>query len=207
MKINSDIFRAYDIRGVYPTEVNEETVYSIGRAFIKFLKETSKKEKLTVAVGRDCRSSSPSLFESLTKGIRDQGAEVIDIGMSTTPMLYFSVISLDLDGGVEITASHNSGEQNGLKLVREEARPISGTSGIEDIKEYVLANDFETKDRGRLIKQNIEDSYVENVWRLIDPKNIKKFKIVVDAGNGMGSLAILRLLKKLKCEILLLPYY
>ena len=142
MKINSNIFRAYDIRGAYPAEINEETVYNIGRALIKLLKKTSKKEKLTVSVGRDCRSSSPSLFASLTKGIKDQGADVIDIGMVTTPMLYFSVIHLDLDGGVEITASHNSGEQNGLKLVREAARPISGTSGIKEIREYALADDF-----------------------------------------------------------------
>ena len=143
MKINPSIFRAYDIRGVYPEEINEETVYEIGRAYVKFLKARK------IIVGRDCRLSSPSLFKALTKGIRDQGANVIDVGLVSTPMLYFSVINLKADGGIEITASHNSGEQNGLKMVRKAAKPISGVSGLKEIKELALQG------RAGLIKRTL----------------------------------------------------
>ncbi len=195
MKINPSIFRAYDIRGVYPEEINEETVYEIGRAHVKFLQ--AKK----IVVGRDCRLSSPSLFKALTRGIRDQGAKVIDVGLVSTPMLYFSVIHLKADGGIEITASHNSGEQNGLKMVREAAKPLSGVSGLKEIKELALQGNKKAKLKGRYYKKNIKDSYLKDIWQQINPKKIRKFRVVIDAGNGMGSLVVSELFKKLKCKV------
>ena len=195
MKINPSIFRAYDIRGVYPEEINEETVYEIGRAYVKFLKARK------IIVGRDCRLSSPSLFKALTKGIRDQGANVIDVGLVSTPMLYFSVINLKADGGIEITASHNSGEQNGLKMVRKAAKPISGVSGLKEIKELALQGSGKAKVKGRLNKKNIEASYLKDIWQQIDPKKIRKFKVVIDTGNGMGSLIVSELFKRLKAKV------
>ncbi len=195
MKINPNIFGAYDVRGVYPEEINEETVYEIGRAYVKFLKARK------IVVGRDCRLSSPSLFKALTKGIRDQGANVIDVGIVSTPMLYFSVIHLKADGGIEITASHNSGEYNGLKMVREAAKPLSGDSGLKEIEEMALQGSGKAKIRGRLNKKNIENSYLKNIWQQIDPKKIRKFKVVIDAGNGMGSLIVSELFKKLKAKV------
>jgi phosphomannomutase len=138
MKINPDIFRAYDIRGVYPAALNEDTAYFVGRAFVKFL----KKKRLKIAIGRDARLSSPSLFTALKEGITDQGADVCDIGLSTTPILYFSVAHFKFDGGINITASHNPPQYNGFKLVRGNSIPISGKSGIKEIKKLALRGNF-----------------------------------------------------------------
>ena len=121
-KVNPNIFRAYDIRGIYPKEINEEVAYKIGQAFVQFLsslKAKSKKQKLNIVVGRDNRISSPLLQKSLVQGIIDSGAKVIDIGFSTTPMLYFATAHYKFDGGIEISASHNPSRYNGFKLVRE----------------------------------------------------------------------------------------
>src|SRR3989344_503238 len=131
-KINEKIFKAYDIRGTFPDQLNSESAYLIGRAFVSFLKCKQ------VVVGRDMRLSSDELFNSLSKGITDQGAKVIDIGLSSTPMMYFAVKHLNADSGINITASHNPKEFNGFKLVREKAIPISGDTGIQEIKKLVL---------------------------------------------------------------------
>ena len=122
------IFKGYDIRGIYPSELNEETAYKIGRAFVTLFKPKN------VVVGNDKRLSTPQIFENLTKGIMDQGADVIHIGLSTTPMMYFSTIKLKADAGIMVTASHNPKEYNGVKMVRENAFPVSWDTGIQDIK-------------------------------------------------------------------------
>lgn len=197
MKINPSVFKAYDIRGVYPEEIDEQVAYYIGRAFVEFL---FKGKPLKIAIGRDCRLSSPSLFESLSRGIREQGADVINVGVVSTPMLYFSVIHFGVDGGIEITASHNPGEQNGFKVVREEAKPVSGNNGLAEIKKLVEKLG-ETKKKGRFYRRSIEDKYLESVWRLIDNKKINKLKIVVDAGNSVGSLIVLELFRRLKSQV------
>jgi len=150
------------------------------------------------------RSSSPSLFQSLTKGIRDQGAKVVDIGLATTPMLYFSVIQYGLDGGINITGSHTPQYHNGFKLVREKAIPISGDSGIEDIKRLTEA-DFKSKKVGKISKKNVLKSYIKNALKFVDKKSIKPLKIVIDTGNGMAGLVVPSLFKKLKCQIV--PLY
>jgi len=196
MKINPSIFKAYDIRGTYPEEINEEAAYKIGAAFVKLLGKCFPPK---IVIGRDCRLSSPSLFEALSRGIRDQGANVVNIGVVSTPMLYFSVIYFGAEGGIEITASHNSGEQNGFKIVREAAKPVSGVSGLEEIKK-LAENIGKTKPRGRTYKRDIEDKYLKNISPLINREKIDEFKIVIDAGNGVGSLIISELFKKLPVQ-------
>src|SRR4051795_9782467 len=131
MQINADIFKAYDVRGVYPGEVNEEGARAIGAAFVAYLKARR------IAVGRDMRLSSPGLAAAFIDGATSQGADVVDYGMIATDMLYFAVARDGHDGGVEITASHNPGQYNGIKMVRKEAFPLSGDEGISDIRDAI----------------------------------------------------------------------
>ena len=130
------IFKAYDVRGIYGPELTEEIAYKFGRAFVTFL------ECKKVVVGRDMRESSPKIEESLVKGITDQGASVMKIGLSTTPMLYFATARLKYDAGINVTASHNPAEYNGFKLVGKEAVPIGGQTGIYEIAKLVKKNSF-----------------------------------------------------------------
>ncbi|MFC1652032.1 phosphomannomutase/phosphoglucomutase [Patescibacteria group bacterium] len=191
------VFRAYDIRGVYPEEINETLAEKIGQAFVQFL---GCKE---VVVGRDARTSSESLFKALTKGITEAGANVIDIGLSSTPMFYYA--SRDKESGIMITASHNPAEYNGFKLVRENCAPISGDTGIEEIEKIVgTSRDSSSNEKGKIIKQNILEDYLNYFDKFIS-KDMKPFKVVVDGGNGMGGLAYPKLFKKLPAK--LIPLY
>src|SRR5215510_4130418 len=131
MNIDPNIFKAYDVRGIYPSEINEEVARAIGAAFVTYL------EAKRIAVGRDMRLSSPSLAAAFIDGAASQGADVVDYGMMATDMLYFAVARGQYDGGVEITASHNPKQYNGMKLVRREALPLSGDAGIGDIRDMV----------------------------------------------------------------------
>src|SRR5881227_3602593 len=131
MQINADIFKAYDVRGVYPGEVNEEGARAIGAAFVAYLKAKH------IAVGRDMRLSSPALAAAFVDGATSQGADVVDYGMIPTDMLYFAVARDGHDGGVQITASHNPKQYNGMKMVRREAFPLSGDEGLSDIREMI----------------------------------------------------------------------
>src|SRR6266481_4469631 len=134
MDLNEGIFKAYDVRGVYPGEVNEEAARAIGAAFVVYLKAGR------IAVGRDMRLSSPALAAAFIDGATAQGAEVTDYGMIPTDMLYFAVARDGLDGGVEITASHNPKQYNGMKMVRREARPLSGEEGLLEIRQMIEGN-------------------------------------------------------------------
>src|SRR5580692_12697179 len=133
MILHPDIFKAYDIRGVYPGEINEDATRAIGAAFVSYLGATR------LAVGRDMRLSSPSLAAAFIDGATSQGADVVDYGMIATDMLYFAVARDQHDGGVEITASHNPKQYNGMKMVRKEAFPLSGEAGISDIRDMIAA--------------------------------------------------------------------
>jgi len=203
MRINPGIFRAYDIRGIWPEELDEKIAYRIARAFVCFLRENNKKKVLDIAVGRDNRLSSPSLSQNFIEGIIDSGCNVIDIGLSTTPMLYFSVAHYGFDGGVEVSASHNPPEYNGFKLVREESRPISKITGIERIKKLVLANTsfFPNKKKGNVIKKNVLDDYSKFVFEGIQIKKIKPLRIVVDTANGVVGIVIPQIFKKLPVQL------
>src|SRR3989344_4947160 len=128
MKIDPDIFKAYDIRGIYPNSLNEEIAYRIGKAYAKLLNDENPSRKLTIVVGSDMRISSPQLKTSIIKGLIDSGVNVVDVGLVTTPTFYFSVAYYGYDGGLQVSASHNPKEWNGLKMVRKRGVPISGDS-------------------------------------------------------------------------------
>ncbi len=194
----SGIFKAYDIRGIYPSELNEETAYRIAKAFVQVTKPRR------IVIGRDMRSHSPPLFEAAVKGVTELGVDVIDVGMVTTPMFYFSVIHLKADAGFSITASHNPPQFNGFKLVREEAIPISGDTGIYEIEQIVSSGKFlpNAGTRGKVTKRDISEDYIKNEFSFADPSKIKDLKVVVDNGNGMSGIILPRIFKKLSCRMI-----
>lgn len=179
------IFKAYDVRGIYPSEINEEIVYKIGRAFVRFLGAKN------VVVGRDIRESSPSLFEELKKGITDEGANVYDLDLATTPMLYFASGKLEVDGGIILTASHNPGEYNGMKFCRSKAVPIGENSGLLDIKDLVFNEDFSQPQKivGKVISKDIKGEYFDHFTSSLNIGD-KKFKLAIDTANAMGIMEL-----------------
>jgi phosphomannomutase len=176
---NLTCFKAYDIRGQLGEELNVEIAYRIGRAFGQFLKPKS------IIVGSDIRLTSEELKGSLTEGLLDAGVDVIDIGMTGSEEVYFATKYLEVDGGVEITASHNPMNYNGMKLVRSEARPISADTGLLEIKRIAEKNNFHaaTK-RGTLSKSSTLEAYVDHLMTYIDKTKMKPLKLVINSGNG-----------------------
>src|SRR5439155_19248341 len=172
------IFKAYDVRGVYPQEVNEDIARAIGRGFVAYLNARR------IAVGRDMRLSSPSLAAAFVDGATLQGADVVDYGMMPTDMLYFAVARDGHDGGAEITASHNPKQYNGMKMVRQEAFPLSGDEGISDIRDAIAGDTMPSPAarRGTVTTKNLLDAYVDHVMSFIDPRAIRPFNVVLDAG-------------------------
>ena len=196
MDLNPGIFKAYDVRGVYPGEVNEQAARAIGAAFVAYLKAKR------IAVGRDMRLSSPALAAAFIDGATAQGADVVDYGMIATDMLYFAVASDGHDGGAQITASHNPKQYNGLKMVRREAFPLSGDEGISDIRD-MLAQDrlpAPADRRGSVTTKDALEAYAAHVMSFIDPSIIKPFNVVLDAGSGMGGLVAPKLFERLPCR-------
>lgn len=178
-------FKAYDIRGRLGAELNEDIAYRIGRAYAQFL--SAKR----VAIGGDVRLSSTSLKRALADGLMDAGCDVIDIGMTGTEEVYFAAFHLDVDGGIEITASHNPIDFNGMKLVRRGAQPISGDSGLRDIQRLAENNAFEEATvRGTLSHQSCLAGYIEHLLGYIDSSVLKPLKLVVNAGNGAAGHVI-----------------
>lgn len=179
MQVNPAIFKAYDIRGIYPTELNEEIAYLIGRAFVTFLGAD------TVIVGRDMRTSGPVLFDAVTRGIMDQGADVVDIGMVSTDQYYFACTQLGFPG-MMVTASHNPKQYNGFKMVRRMPYLLSGDEGIQDLRRLVESEAFPTPTRrGQRREYDFKAQFVQKVLSLIDVEAIKPLKVIVDTGNGM----------------------
>ncbi len=177
------IYKAYDIRGIYPDQLNEDTAEKIGRALVEFLKAGK------VVVGKDMRPHSTPLFEALARGITGQGADVIDIGMCSTPMSYHANGKLNADASVIITASHNPAEWNGFKICRENAIPLSGVSGIGDIERIVSEESWsESPETGRIKKYDIAPEYADFLRQ--HAKLDRKLKVVCDFANAMGSLEI-----------------
>ena len=184
------------MRGIYPHEVNEDIARAIGRAFVSYL------QAKRIAVGRDMRLSSPSLAAAFIEGATLQGADVVDYGMIPTDMLYFAVARDRHEGGVEITASHNPKQYNGMKMVRQEAFPLSGDEGIADIREAIAAGSLPppAPRRGAVTTKNLIDAYVEHVLSFIDPRVVRPFTVVLDAGSGMGGLVAPKLFERLPCN-------
>jgi phosphomannomutase len=194
--ISPSIFKAYDVRALYPSELNETGAHAIGRAFVAYLSASK------IAVSRDMRLSSPSLAAAFIAGATEQGADVVDYGMCATDMLYFGVVRDQLEGGAQITASHNPGEYNGIKMVRREAFPLSGEAGIREIREMVTSESIPTTTRPKGSVQPVPllDDYIARVMSFIDPGVIKPFKVVLDAGSGMAGLVAPRLFDQLPCR-------
>jgi phosphomannomutase len=196
LSLNPDIFKAYDVRGTYPEQVNEDAARAIGAAFVAYL--GAKR----IAVGRDMRLSSPSLAQAFIDGATSQGCNVVDYGMIATDMLYFAVAKDGHDGGVMVTASHNPKQYNGMKMVRREAFPLSGEEGISDIREMIAAGTIPppAAARGTVTTADALDAYVNHVMSFIDPSVVKPFTVVLDAGSGMGGLVAPRLFERLPCR-------
>jgi len=183
-----NIFKAYDIRGIYPEELNEDIAYKVGRAFTFLRQQELNKKDIKIVVGHDMRLSSPDLFDSLCRGVVEQGGEAVDVGLVSTPTFYFSVAFFRYDGGVLVTASHNPKEYNGLKLVREGAKPVGKGMGMEELTELVKKEVFGQVITGGKITKH-QDVAVEEIGYLEkwgDFSIIKPFKIVIDTANSMG---------------------
>jgi len=178
-------FKAYDIRGQLGTELNDDIAYRIGRSFGQ---HTMAK---TVVVGGDVRLTSETLKLALAKGLNDAGCDVVDIGMCGTEHIYFATSNLGCDGGICVTASHNPIDYNGMKLVREDSKPISGDTGLRDIQQLAENNVFEPiKQKGSIVTQDISEAYTEHLLSYIDVQKIKPLKLVVNAGNGAAGPAL-----------------
>ncbi|PKN13232.1 MAG: phosphomannomutase [Deltaproteobacteria bacterium HGW-Deltaproteobacteria-4] len=177
--MNLNCFKAYDIRGRIPDELNEEIAYRIGRAYAQFLLPQR------VVVGRDIRLSSAELCRALTEGLTDGGVEVFDLGLCGTEEIYFATFSAEMDGGIMVTASHNPMDYNGMKLVREGSKPISGDNGLNEIRDLVAAKAFPpVVVKGSVHPLNVQEKYIQHLLGYIDPQELRPLKVVVNAGNG-----------------------
>ena len=182
--MNTKIFKSYDIRGIYPDELDEKAAYSIGRATAMYLNAKN------IAIGRDTRPSSNALFTALCKGVNEAGSNVLDLGIATTPLVYFSSAQPGVDGSIVLTASHNPVQWNGFKITRREAVPIGGNSGLKDIQGIAEKGGFKRLlIHGMVIPTDVKNRYEDRIasfWNLKD----KKYKAVIDTANAMGILEL-----------------
>ena len=197
------IVKAYDIRGIYPTELDEQLAYKLGRAFTLFIQNNVQKKEVSIVVASDMRISSPSLKQSLVTGLIDQGATVIDIGLASSPTFYFAVGYHNYDGGLIVTASHNPKEYNGFKMVRNQSIPLSKDSGLQRVKEMVEEYEFSSDCKGSLIKkEKILKTQIDHDLTFIQLDSIKQYTIVADPANAMGSLYLEELFSHLPCHLI-----
>jgi phosphomannomutase len=186
-------FKAYDIRGKLGTELNEEIAYKVGRAYGQIY------QPKTVVIGCDVRLTSEALKQATIHGLNDAGVDVLDLGMTGTEEVYFGAFHLDVQGGIEITASHNPMDYNGMKLVRENARPISADTGLKDIQSLAESEQFiEVEKKGSTQKYNILPEFIEHLLTYIDPSKIRPLKLVMDAGNGAAGHVVDAIEEKFK---------
>jgi len=178
--LDPKIFKAYDVRGLYRAELDEEGAYAIGRAYVEQFSPSS------IAVGRDMRVSGPAMAEAVRRGAADAGADVLDIGMVGTEMLYFAVGELGLDGGIAVTASHNPKQYTGMKIVRAGALPVGGESGLLDVRDRALAASWRDAARGEISEVDIWPGFVDRVLSFVDLESLRPLRIVIDAANGMA---------------------
>ncbi|MBJ9950999.1 phosphomannomutase CpsG [Acinetobacter bereziniae] len=186
-------FKAYDIRGKLGTELNEEIAYKVGRAYGQIY------QPKTVVVGCDVRLTSEDLKQATIRGLNDAGVDVLDLGMTGTEEVYFGAFHLDVQGGIEVTASHNPMDYNGMKLVRENARPISADTGLKDIQALAESEQFiEVEKKGSTQKYNILPEFIEHLLTYIDPAKIRPLKLVMNAGNGAAGHVVDAIEEKFK---------
>ncbi len=201
MSISIDCFKAYDIRGQIPSQLNPDVAYRIGNATAKYLNARK------IVVGRDIRLSSQELTDAVCQGITDAGCEVLDIGLGGTEMVYFGTSHLGADGGIMVTASHNPADYNGLKIVREEARPISGDTGLQDIRRLAEKDErLLNEAKGERRERSIFDDYIAHLLTYIDLDTLKPLKLVVNPGNGGAAIAMDGLESKLPFELIKVNY-
>ena len=194
--LDPKVFKAYDVRGIYPDELDEAGAEAIGRAYVEQF------EPRRIAVGRDMRLSSPTMQEAVIRGATAAGCDVLDIGLVGTEMVYFAVGSLGLEGGIMVTASHNPKEYTGMKIVRRGALPVGGESGLLDVRDRALARDNASQalSGGSVTTHDIWPAYVERVLSFVDVASIRPLKVVVDAANGMAGTMLRPVLEHLPVE-------
>jgi phosphomannomutase len=199
--LDPKVFKAYDVRGIYPTELDEEGAAKIGRAYVEQF------EPERIAVGRDMRVSSPSMAKAAIEGAAAGGAEVVDVGLVGTEMLYFAVGHLGLDGGIQVTASHNPKEYTGMKIVRRGALPVGGDSGLLEIRDRAMAG-FDMsggQTPGQVREVDVFPAYAEKVLSFIDPGTVKPLRVVIDTANGMGGVMLPPVLERIPVDPV--PYF
>ena len=195
--LDPKVFKAYDVRGIYPDELDEAGAEAIGRAYVEQF------EPRRMAVGRDMRLSSPAMQEALMRGAAAAGADVLDLGLVGTEMVYFAVGSLGLEGGAMVTASHNPKEYTGMKLVRRGALPVGGESGLLDVRDRAVSQNRRhqpAKPEGTVEAHDIWPAYVDRVLSFVDVAAIKPLKVVIDAANGMAGAMLPPVLERLPIE-------
>jgi phosphomannomutase len=190
--LDPKVFKAYDVRGLYPEELDDDGAYAIGRAYVQQF------EPRRIAVGRDMRLSSPQIAAAVMRGAADEGAEVLDLGLVGTEMVYFAVGKLELDGGIMVTASHNPKEYTGMKIVRRGALPVGGESGLLDVRDRALAvHDVRGGGEPRVSLHDIWPEYVDRVLSFIDVGALRPLTVVIDAANGMAGAMLPPVLERL----------
>ena len=192
--LDPKIFKAYDVRGVYGEELDEDGAYRIGRAYVEQF------EPRTIAVGRDMRVSAPTMAAAAIEGAADAGANVLDLGMIGTEMLYFAVGDGGLDGGICVTASHNPKQYTGMKIVRRGALPVGGESGLFDVRDRAIAGFGPAVKRGDVCAEDVWPGFVDKVLSLVDAGAIRPLRVVVDAANGMAGAMLPPVLDRLPIE-------
>jgi phosphomannomutase len=198
--LDPKVFKAYDVRGIYPSELDEDGAFAIGRAYVEQF------EPKRIAVGRDMRLSSPSMAQAAIEGASAAGAEVVDIGLVGTEMLYAAVGHLELDGGIQVTASHNPKEYTGMKIVRRGAMPVGGDSGLLDIRERAMSGARPpTGPEGTARAEDIFPAYVDKVLSFIDIDAVERRRVVIDAANGMGGVMLPPVLERIPIDAV--PYF
>ncbi|MBV8078985.1 MAG: phosphomannomutase/phosphoglucomutase [Actinobacteria bacterium] len=191
MMLNPGSFKAYDVRGIYPADLDEEGAYAVGRAYVEQF------EPRRIAVGRDMRLSAPAMAAAVVAGAADGGADVVDLGMVGTEMVYFAVGEIGLDGGIAVTASHNPRDYTGMKIVRRGALPVGSESGLIEIRDRALRAEWRDATRGSVATEDIWDRFVERVLSFVDVDAIRPLRVVVDAANGMAGVMLPPVLARL----------
>ena len=189
--LDPGVFKAYDVRGLYPAEIDEDGAYAVGRAYVEEF------EPRRIAVGRDMRLSSPTMAQALINGAADGGADVADLGLVGTEMVYFAVGELALDGGIAVTASHNPRDYTGMKIVRRGALPVGVESGLLDIRDRALGAAWRRAQRGEVEQEDIWGRFVSRVLSFVDVSAIRPLRVVIDAANGMAGAMLPPVLDRL----------
>lgn len=200
MPVTIESFKAYDIRGQIPNQLNTDICFRIGNATAAFLGASR------VVIGRDMRLTSGEFADAVARGLTEAGVEVLDIGLSGTEMVYFATMHLEADGGIMVTASHNPADYNGLKLVREEARPISADTGLVEIKALAEADGRAKGEGGKRTEVDVFDAYIDHLAAYVNVDQLKPLKLVVNPGNGCAGIAVDGLEKRLPFEFVKVNY-